>query len=97
MGIPRDLVPRKCAPRQLLAGLSLWVAGQTTNGNPRVKRRSALHGRIWAPLELSWNQLETTCGQLGVCLAQLSVNLVEINTNWRQIDAMLGTENIENH
>ena len=64
----------------LLAGLPLWVAGQKSNENPRVKRRSALHGRIWAPLEPSWNQLEPTCGQLGVCLTQLSINLVEKTT-----------------
>ena len=81
----------------LPAGLSLWVAGQKSNENPRVKRRSALHGRIWAPLEPSWNQLEPTCGQLGVCLTQLSINLVEIDAILGQIDAILGTENIENH
>ena len=41
-------LPATC---RLPAGLSLWVAGQKSNENPRVKRRSALHGRIWAPLE----------------------------------------------
>ena len=49
MGIPRDLGPRRCATCRLLAGLSLWVAGQKSNENPQAKRRSALHGRIWAP------------------------------------------------
>ena len=85
------------ATRGLPVGLPLWVAGQKSNENPRVKRRSALHGRICAPLEPSWNQLEPTCGQLGVCLTQLSINLVEIDASLGQIDAILGTEYITNH
>ena len=47
------------------------------NENPRVKRRSGLHGRILVPLEPSWNQLEPNCGQLGVYLSQLGANLVD--------------------
>ena len=78
----------------LLAGLSLWVAGQKTNKNPGVNRRSALHGRIWVPLEPSWNQLEPTCGQLWVCLRQLGINLVEPDAILGQIDVTMHTENI---
>ena len=53
---------------RLLAGLSLWVAGQKSDENPQVKRISALHGRILVPFEPSWNLLEPTCGQPGANL-----------------------------
>ena len=38
----------------------------TFNENPRVKRRSALHCRIWVPLEPSWKQLGANLGELGL-------------------------------
>ena len=81
----------------LPVGLSLWVAGQKSNENPRVKRRSALHGRIWAPLEPSWNQLERTCDQIEVYLSQLGANLVDFGAMLGQLDATLGTENTKQH
>ena len=53
-----------------LATRRIVVVGRASkfNENARVKRRSALHGRIWVPREPSWKQLEPTCGQLGVDL-----------------------------
>ena len=59
------------------------------NENPRVKRRSALHGRILVPLEPSWNQLEPTCSELGVYLSQLGAKLVELGAMLGQLDAIL--------
>ena len=67
------------------------------NENPRVKRRSALHGRILVPLEPSWNQLEPTCDQLGVYLSQLGANFVDFGAMLGQLGAILDTENINNH
>ena len=69
----------------------------TFNENPRVKRRSALHSRIWVPFEPSWKQLEPTCVQLGVYLSQLGANLVELGAMLGQLDAILDTENMTNH
>ena len=47
-----------------------WIvdAGRASkfNENPRMKRRSALHSRIWVPLEPSWKQLGANLGQLGL-------------------------------
>ena len=61
-----------------------------------MKRRSALHGRIWVPFEPSWNRLEPTFGLLEVCLSQLGINLVELDAILDQIHATFGTGSIKN-
>ena len=80
------------APRKIIVGL-----GQKSSETPRVKRRSALHGRIWVLLEPSWKQIGPTCGQPGACLSQLWINLVEIGAILGQFGATLGTENMKIH
>ena len=66
------------APCRLLVGYSLIPVvcrDLKSSENPTVKRGSAVHGRIWAPLGPSWNQFEPTCGQLAAYLSQHVVNL----------------------
>ena len=65
--------------------------------NPAVKRGSAVHGRIWAPLGPSWNQFEPTCGQLAAYLSQHVANLVKLGRTWSHNATNLGPENIKNH
>ena len=93
-------LPPKCAPCRILAGYLLILVvcrDLKSSENPAVKRGSAVHGRIWAPLGPSWNQFEPTCGQLAAYLSQHVANLDKLGRTWSHNATNLGTENIKNH